>query len=422
MEKRTQILPGVYLTCRQTAKFKTACLSVSLIRPLDIREASMNALLPAVLMRGTEKHPDIPSISAFLDEHYGASAGMLVRKNGEVQTTGFYFGFMEDRFALPGENILEAATRFAGELLLEPRLENGVFCRDFVEGEKENLINAIESDLNDKRIYADQKMMKLLCGGDGYAVPRLGTAESVKRISARSLYDHYRRILKRSRIELFYCGSAPEERVGSLLKDVFSGLGTESPDQVSMTAFVGGMEPRYGQETMDVAQGKLSMGFSTGCTVRDESFPAMMVLNACYGAGVTSKLFMNVRERLSLCYYADSAIHGSKGLMTVSSGVDSGNFERAKAEILAQLDACRRGELTAEELEAGKKAIISGLDTMEDSPGRMEDFALYRILSGQEMDIPAYRAAVEKVCAADVAKAAGKLRLEAVFFLKGEQK
>ena len=421
MGERVQIMPGVYFHGARTDRFKTACFSLSLIRPLCREEAALNALLPAVLLRGTEKHRDIQSISALLDELYGASAGALVRKNGEIQTTGFYMSFMEYRFAEPGDRVLYPMIDFTRELLLEPLLTGGVFPAEFVEGEKVNLINAIESDLNDKRTYASHRMIQLLCGEDGYAVPRLGTVEDVEAITPESLTAHYRKILGSSRVEIFYCGAAAPEQVAERVRAAFGDLAAEDPVPVRMAAFRPEAEVRYGEETMCVAQGKLSMGFSTGCTARDPSFPALMVLNACYGAGMTSKLFMNVREKMSLCYYASSAIHGSKGLMTVSSGINSEDYEKAKDEILRQLEACRRGEITEEELGSGKKAIISSLDTIMDSPGRMEDFYMFRLLSGQALDIPGYRAAVERVTVRDAAAAAQKIRLEAIFFLKGEQ-
>ena len=290
-----------------------------------------------------------------------------------------------------------------------------------MEGEKWNLINAIESSMNDKRTYASEKMLSLLCGEDGYGVPRLGTAEDVEAITPESLYGHYQTLLKTSRVELFYCGGEKLQTVADKLRSALAPLGTDDPIAVSTAPFQPEKEPRYGEETMEISQGKLSMGFSTGCTAKDPGFPALMVLNACYGAGMTSKLFQNVREKLSLCYYASSGIHGAKGLMTVSSGIETANYEIAKAEILAQLDACRRGEISEAELENGKKAILTSLQTIPDSPGRMEDYAMYSMLSGQNMEIEDYALAVQTITVEQVAEAAKKIRLEAVFFLKGVQ-
>ena len=420
MGKRVEISPNVFFEGEQTGKFKTACFSLSLIRPLCRQEAAKNALLPSVLLRGTEKHPDIGSISAFLDEMYGASVGALVRKNGQIQTTGFYASFLEDRFGA-GDPILRSMVAFLRELLLEPLLEDGCFPEDFVEGEKLNLQNTIESALNDKRFYASQKMLELLCGDDGYGVSRLGTVEEVGAISARDLFDHYQRILTTSRVEIFYCGSLAPEKAADLFRRAFGCLGTEKPVPVYREPFHSGSEIRRAEEIMDVAQGKLAMGFSTGCRAGDPEFPALMVLNAVYGSGMTCKLFETVREKLSLCYYISTVIHGAKGLMTLASGIDAKDLDRVQKEVQTQLEACCRGEISEAELEAAKQGILASLTTIGDSPSQMEDYALYRTLSGQNMDIESYKKAVSAVTVEDAARAAQKIRLEAVYFLRGEE-
>lgn len=421
MGKRVEISPNVFFEGEQTTKFKTACFSLSFIRPLCREEAAKNALLPSVLLRGTEKYPDIRSISAFLDEMYGASVGALVRKNGQIQTTGFYASFLEDRFAAPGDRILEEMVDFLHGLLLKPRLQDGCFPADFVEGEKLNLQNTIESALNDKRYYASQKMLELLCGGDGYGVSRLGTVEEVGDITPRALFDHYRKILNSSQVEIFYCGSLEPEKAADLFRRAFGNLGTQDPAPVCREPFHPGGPVRRAEETMDVAQGKLAMGFSTGCRAGDPEFPALMVLNAVYGSGMTCKLFETVREKLSLCYYISTVIHGAKGLMTLSSGIDAKDLDRAQAEIRAQLEACCRGEISESELDAAKQGILASLATIGDSPSQMEDYALYRTLSGQDMDIPGYGRAISAVTVEDAARAARKIRLEAVYFLRGPE-
>ena len=145
------LLPGVTLRCCRDTRFKQGCLSFQLVRQMDRTEAAMNALIPAVLLRGTKTCPDLRAITEHLDELYGASVSALVRRVGDYQNTGLYCGFMDDRFALPGDRVLEPMIRFLEEVLLASPLEDGGFRRDFVESEKKNLIATIESELNDKR-------------------------------------------------------------------------------------------------------------------------------------------------------------------------------------------------------------------------------------------------------------------------------
>ena len=170
---------------------------------------------------------------------------------------------------------------------------------------------------------------------------------------------------------------------------------------------------------MEVAQGKLAMGFTTPVTSRDGQFAAMQICNTVFGGGLTSKLFMNVREKQSLCYDISSGYHGSKGIMTVNAGTDCDQEETVRAQVLAQLEACRRGEISPEELEAAKQAVISGLRSVHDSPGAIENYYATAALSGLAMTPAEYIENVQQVTVQQVADAAATLTLHTVYFLKG---
>ena len=174
MIKTTDISPGVTLRYVRDTRFKQGCFSFQLVRPMRKEEAAKNALLPAVLLRGTRNCPDLRAVTQRLDELYGAAVSPLVRRVGDYQTTGVYCGFMDDRFALPGDQVLFPMLDFLRELLLDSPLENGAFLSDFVESEKKNLISTIESDRNDNRVYATQRLLRTMCAGDSFGIPRLG--------------------------------------------------------------------------------------------------------------------------------------------------------------------------------------------------------------------------------------------------------
>jgi len=418
MTKPLTLLPGITLRCFPDHRFKHGCLSVQLVRPMCRQEAALNALLPAVLLRGSQEHPDLRAITLRLDDLYGASVGALVRRVGDWQTTGLYCSFIEDRFAMAGDAILSPMVDFLKELLLFPVLENGVFRADFVESEKKNLISTIEAQLNDKRAYAMEQMVKRMCAEDSFGIPRLGEPEQVAAITPGALYDHYRRILRESRVELCYVGTAEESAVAALLKPVFQGLGRDYVNLPGQTAFCGGQSGEY-EETMAVSQGKLCMGFTTPLTIRDTDFAAMQLLNMVFGGGMTSKLFMNVRERMSLCYAIGSGYHGSKGIVTVSAGIDSSMSETVCREIMAQLEACRAGQISEEELTAAKQALRSSLLAVHDSPGALENYYATAALSGLKLTPEEYIRAVEQTTKEQVAEAAKTLQLHTVYFLKG---
>ena len=255
----TELLPGITLRCFPDDRFKQSCLSIQLVRPLRYEEAALNALIPAVLLRGCKAAPDLRAITLRLDDLYGASVGALVRRVGDVQTTGFYCNFIADRYTLGGEALLQPMVDFVGQLLLEPVTENGVFRKDYVESEKKNLISTLQTQRNDKRVYAGAKLMELMCKNDPFGVPRLGRVKEAKKVTAEALYDHYLQILKESRIDLFYVGPQPGTQVAALLKPLFASLDRTYTPLPAQTPFRGG-KGQHRTETMDVTQGKLAMG------------------------------------------------------------------------------------------------------------------------------------------------------------------
>ena len=413
-----ELFPGVTLRCYPDQRFKHGCLSVQLVRSMCREEAAYNALLPAVLLRGCNSCPDLRDITLRLDDLYGASVGTLVRRVGDYQTTGFFASFIEDLYAMEGDAVLVPMVAFLKELLLDPVRENGVFRADYVEGEKKNLISTIESQINDKRAYAMEQMMRRMCREDTFGLSRLGEKEDVAAITPESLFAHYEKILRTSRIDVFYVGSAPTSQVAKLIKDLLGGIDrnyVNLPEQTGFHSCPGGS---YEQQ-MEVNQGKLCMGFVSPVTIRDRDFVAMQLLNMVFGGGMTSKLFMHIREKFSLCYAIGSGYHGSKGIFSVSAGIDSNKKQKVQEEVMAQLEACRRGQITEEELNAAKQALRSGLLSTPDAPASIEGYYASAALSGLPLTLEAYMSAVEQVTVEQVAQAAKSLELHTVYFLKG---
>ena len=412
------LLPGITLRACRDSRFKQGCLSFQLVRQMTAEEASLNALLPSVLLRGTKRCPDLRSITEHLDELYGASVSPLVRRVGDYQTTGLFCGFMDDRFALPGDKVLEPMLSFLEEVLLDSPLEEGAFLSAFVESEKKNLIATIESELNDKRAYSMNRLLRILCREDTFGIPRLGEAEDVAKITPRSLYDHYRQILRSSPIEIFYVGSGSAQQVAELLMPLVNKLGARGTKLQPQTAFHP-CEKSDVVETMDVTQGKLCMGFVTPIINRGEDFAAMQLMNVIYGSGMTSKLFVNVREKMSLCYSIGSGYYGTKGIMVVSAGIDFDKEQLTRDEVLRQLKICREGGITEQELNSAKEALLSSLRSTHDSPGAIEGFYATAALSGLVFSHDEYMEAVENATVEDVVACANSLELHTTYFLKG---
>ncbi len=418
MNHRTEILPGVYLTAVQSDKFKTGCFSLNLLRPMKKEEAAANALIPSVLLRGSETCPDIASISAKLDELYGASVGTLVRKKGEVQLVGFYCDYVQDEYV--DEPVFAPLMAFLAELLLNPRLENGAFPEAVVDSEKLNLENAMLSRINDKRTYAASQLIRTMCAGQPYGIPRIGEPEDLKNITAKSLYAHYRDLLATSRVELFYMGSLSPAAVTKVLQaalaelpraEVFVPVGTTPAPQARPV--------QEKTERLDVTQGKLSLGFFTDITAKDPRYPALVLAATVFGGGATSKLFTNVREKMSLCYYASASFEKFKGVLSVSSGVEFSKLETAKTEILRQMEACKAGDITDDELESARGYLVSDLKIAMDSPGRLDDYYMGQILLEQDGTMQDLASAIARVTKQEAAEAIQALRLDTIYALEG---
>ena len=422
--KRTQLFPGVWLRTVHTDKFKSAYLSLTLMTQLNRENASANALLPRVLRRGTMVHPDMESLSAALDELYGGAVEPVVRKKGESQCVGFLASFLDNAYALNGEDILSGAAELLGEMILNPLTRDGVFDPDYVEGEKANLIDELRGQINDKRIYATRRLTQLMCREESFGADKLGQEDKMAAITPESLWARYQKLLSSAQIEVYYSGSADPERVREIMERVFSTLpvSQEREEPECEVRIHAEQEPNVIEEVMDVNQGKLAMGWRTGgITVWEEECPALVLCSAVFGGTSMSKLFMNVRERLSLCYYASSALEKQKGLMIVSSGIEFQNYETAKREILAQLEDVKAGKITDDELEGARRILINQYRSIEDEQGRMEEYWLGQAAAGTE-DAPGTLAArLETVTGEQIAQVARKLELDTVYFLKGKE-
>ncbi len=419
-----ELLPGVRLTAVHTKKFKSNLLGVTLLAPLDEATASANALIPAVLRRGSRMHPDMESLSAALDELYGGVIEPVVRKKGETQCVGLIGSFLDDSFAPGGEKLLEPAAALLGEILLHPAMEDHQFRGDYTLGERANLIDRIRAQINDKRQYSILRITELMCQQEPYGIDRYGTESTADKIGPKALWDRYHALLATAPVELYYCGSAPFDRVeGAFLSALQALPRSVSRPMPGCRVIPSAQEqPRYFEDRLDVTQGKLAMGFRTGgIHASSEQLPALLVFNAVFGGTTTSKLFMNVRERLLLCYFASSMLEKQKGLMLVSSGIEFDKYEKAKGEILAQLAACRDGAIEPIELEGARRSVVSSLRASLDSQGRLEDFFMGQAAAGLAEGPAELADRVAMVTKEQVVAVAAGMDLDAIYFLNRKQ-
>lgn len=413
--KTMQIAEGVNLHHIPDDKFKSATVSVFFHRPLCAEEASMNAILPSVLKRGTRLHTDFDEIERALMDLCGAAISGAVSKRGDAQLLFFEGASLSNRYAPAGEDLVGGTLDLMLEILFDPYLPDGAFCKEYVQQEKKNLIEAIEAMVNDKMQYALWRCNEEMFRGENYGVHELGSIESVQAITPQSLYAHYKTVLQSSRVDVFVCGSADLEEVAAKLKPYFAGKRTVV-EITTLPKKPAGTVKKV-TENFDASQAKLTLGLTTGFDAKKRPVEHMMMANSVLGSGVHSKLFNNVREKLSLAYYAFSRVDRVKQTMIIGMGIEQENYEAAYNETMAQLEALKRGEISDYEFNSAKAFLINNTISATDSQSAMTVFALSNLINGEEITIEQRVANIEATTREQVVAAAQDIGLEMIYFL-----
>ncbi len=414
-ENRT-IADGVDLLILPDDRFKTMQLTVALLLPFQENTASANALVAYLLRRGCAAYPDYAALQQRLDRLYGAGVSASVIRLGDRQMLTLNAVSLRDELALSGESVVAASADLLCQMLFDPVLEDGVFRREDVEQEKRCLIELIESEINEKRLYARHRCEELLCPGEGYALPRWGRVEQVAALTPAELTAAWKRILKEARIQIILQGGDGEAVAGAFRS------GLTMVDRRPLPAIPTQVQPAKpavteGQETMSINQSKLVMGFRSTDTMTQGDVAAARVMSALFGGTAHSLLFRHVRERLSLCYYCVSGYDACKGIMLVDAGVALDKVSDAREEILRQLEDVRQGRFDDEDLAAAIRSLVSAIQTVEDAQDSSRSFYLGQV-GLDHVETPAMRAAeIEQVTRERVMAAAERAVLDSVFLL-----
>ncbi len=420
--KRISLRPRVHLNLMAENKFKTNYICMEFRMPLAEKTASLYALIPKVLERGCEAYPDMTALTRRAEELYGTGVYAYTNKNGEGQNIAIASYPLANEYAMDGMDILSETLSLMEQLFFFPRLENGLFLTEYVESEKRNLADSIRAEINNKSRYALSRAQSETCRGEAFAVPSTGTLAQVEAITPQSLTEAYHEMLKKAKVEIWAIGKFDETALADQLKAIFARLpeGEAVPADTEVKRKAEG-EVKNVDEVQPAKQARLVLSFRTGRILADgDDYTAFVVFLALYGSGTTSRLFMNVREKLSLCYDCSAFADALKGLMFVQAGIDKNNREIAQKEILAQLKAVQDGDFTSEELENAKICLINRYREIGDEAGSIKAWFLGRLLAGR-CDSPEQCAdAVRKVTAEQVIAASRGITLDTVYFLHGE--
>ncbi|HIW73623.1 MAG TPA: insulinase family protein [Firmicutes bacterium] len=412
---------GAGLLTLTDGRFKTARLTAALLLPLAEETAGEYAILPYLLRRSCEAYPDFTALKRRLNELYGARITAEVTRLGECQALVLHAVSIDDRFALHGEEVAAACAALLSGMLFRPALENGVFPDGALDVEKRCLIEQIESEINEKRLYARHRCESLLCEGEPYAVDRFGTVDEVRALTPSSVTAAWKRALSAAQIRLIVQGGAPLSQAGEAFRAGLSTLGERVPASCETQVVRRADAVRERVERMDVGQAKLVLGLRAGTAEPDEGVPAMRLMNALLGGTPHSLLFRNVREKLSLCYYCQSGYDRLKGVLLIDSGVEERSADRAKEEILRQLDAVRAGDFTDEDLESARRSVVNQFRSVGDRQAAAASWYLGQSLAPALSTPEEAAEAIGAVTREQVAAAAQGVTLGAAYLLAGKE-
>lgn len=403
------------------AKFKHNRLSVNFVLPLSAETASDNAVVPFILRKGCKSCPDFSSLNARLAELYGAALEADVSKYAAYQVLEVSIRGLDNRFALENEDIAGQCADLLASVVLDPHLDSGgLFQGNDVELEKQYIIDTIDAQINEKRSYAVSRCMQEMCAGEPVAVRRYGERETAEKITPATAA--YRRMLETAPVEIFFTGCGDPSGAERIFAERFAGLSRNAFDYRPLRLRGTVEAVKETTERMELTQSKLVMGLRTGTVETPEQVVAMRVFSALFGGTPFSKLFLNVREKLSLCYYCASRFDVATKLLLVDSGVEAANKRKAQEEILRQLAAVQSGDFDDDTLRDTKLLMKNSVTSMTDSLSGIEGWYMAQILRGLAVTPEQDVKRIDAVTREAVIAAAKGVALDTVYFLTGNEK
>lgn len=414
------IKEGIKLHTIKTDKFKTNLIAVILTTKINKENVTKNALIPAVLRRGTENLKTLEEINKNLEEMYGASLDCGLDKTGDNHVLKFYIESVNDEF-LPNnnENMLKKSLENIFDLVFNPYLKNSCFKKQYVEQEKQNLKQIIEGKIDNKARYALDRCIEEMYPDKAFGLYKYGYVEDLKNINEKNLYEYYLKLINNCKIDIFVSGIL-DENVEKIIKDNknIKKLNDRKPEFImpEVKAKITEKENVI-NESMEVTQGKLIIGLDLDFENEDLRYDAMLY-NNILGGSANSKLFQNVREKASLAYTASSSYYRYKNNIFINCGIEIGNYNKALEIIRQQLEDMKKGDFTEQEVENAKHGIIAAIKTIEDEQDTEIMYYFGQELSINKIDVKKYIERISKVSKKDIINIANKISINTVYFLK----
>lgn len=411
---------GIKLHTIKTEKFKTNLIAVMLTTKLDRKNVTKNALIPAVLRRGTKFMQTQEEINKKMEDMYGASFDCGLDKTGDNQILKFYMETVNNEF-LPqdAENMIKSSIEKIFEIIFNPYLENGVFKKEYVEQEKENIKQIIDGKIDSKARYALDRCIEEMYKNEPFGLYKFGYVEDLKDINEKNLYEYYLELIETCKIDIYISGIV-DENIHNIIKqnENIEKLQERKPDfkEFELTKKEK-EEAKEIQESMEITQGKLIIGLDVNILDKDARYK-IMIYNSLLGGSANSKLFQNVREKASLAYTASSSYYRFKNNIFINCGIDIPNYQKALEIIKKQIEDMKNGDFTDEEIENAKNGIIASIKTIDDEQDTEITYYFGLELSGTKTRLEEYIENIQKINKADVLEVAKQISINTIYFLK----
>lgn len=416
----SQLAENVNLHVIQCNHFKTTSINIFIPCELASDAYSLRAAVPYVLARGTQNHPDRKCINKYMKDLYGATYSCGVKKYGFDQILNFSMSIVDDRYVNSSDSLFNHAINFLHELIYEPLQENGAFRQDYIVQERDNLKQQILSIINDKEEYAQFRLNALMNPGEPYTRCVFGDINEIDSINGDTLSDVYKNTVFEKPIDIFVVGNVELQYVA----DAFCKKIDFNARKPHIRHDVKNVYPQKLNEFKEIAnvkQGKLNIGYRTNITPLSEEYFKLCMFNEIFGGGLNSKLFVNVREKASLCYSVYSSINKFTKQMFVATGIDTANKQKAYDLINLQLDEIRKGNISDFEMDAAKKEYKTRLRAITDSAaGAVNFYYSNMIAAGKFVSPEKYNQNTSKVTKDDIVTMAKKIQEDSLFFLTNE--
>lgn len=413
-ENIIKIADNIFLHEMDGERFKTNFVAGFFLSDLCKEKITINALIPAVLMSGTENLPTLKDINSRLDDLYGAAMDASSDKIGDKQALQFYITTIDDKYALNGENLLEDSIKLLLELIYNPKLIDGKFSKEYVDKEKENLKELIKARVNEKSQYAVSRCIEEMFKGEPYGVYKYGNIEDLENINSENLYEQYKWLLKNSEIHFYVSSSSKIDEKWFDICKTYSNSNVKKNNE--MAEFKAKENVLDIVEKQDVTQGKLVLGYNLDINVKEDLYK-VQVYNAILGSSSNSKMFQNVREKESLAYTARSMFIKHKSVMLVFAGIEIDKHDKALEIIEKQVDDMKKGEFSDEDIRDAKVFLENIMNSYKDSQDILIDLSLGQIIMDMHDSIEDMKKKINSVTREDILYVANRVHLNTKYFL-----